>query len=1099
MTFISGLFATKPFLITPTHLVGWAGFIAFIALIAWGVRQWREDPREIFKRRWWLLVLLLIITPIATTILGISFPNIGQPMPGVPLETGAPTLMILAGIPWVLAAGLLGPIPAVVVGFVSGLFLGLFDTHSIFTPLELAGLALVFSWAVRQRYRTTLFKILRHPIGAALVLGIGFTPIFILSTLFAVNGPLAVRLDYALTQSWLILSVRGGEMLIASIFGEVLYLVRPLWWGCRGPLFPSPTESSIQMRFFFAIVPLVAALVLTLTIGDWVVAGQTARQMMRDRLRSTAQVAADSLPYFLEAGQSLILTMSTPDVVETPPAQLSDLLSQRLRSVPYFRQLSAFDKKGAPLGGYPEGDFNRILPSDEEKTGIALALKGVSLQVYTVSPVQGEKSAQVTFISVVKNAGGEIIGVLLGRTDLESNPFTQPAVEALGSLKDMGGEGIILDENKNVLYPLDAQQIREYNGKVPTGDQFFEDTSPTGTRNYSFYQPAIGKPWAVVLSVPALTTQEAALNIAIPLMVILAIVVLVGFVLLRIGLGSVTSTLQVLANQASLITRGDLNQSARVKGVDEIGRLAEAFEQMRFSLKARLDELNRLLVVSQGVAANLEIHDSVKPILDAALHDGASLARVVLSPDVTIDPRQDEPVAFGDGSAAEQYAYLDSQLYELLKQQDLLMLSNVGRLRRLKLLPGKPVPGSLISMAIRHKNRYYGVFWVAYESPRNFSDEEVRFLTTLSGQIALAAASARLYASAEVGRQRLEAVLASTPDPVLVTDDQSRLLLLNQAALQVPGLVTSANEGQPIQEVVGPPDLIAFIISPQEKRIASRELSLPNGKIYYTSLSAVVVEGNIVGRVCILRDITHFKELDQLKSDFVATVSHDLRSPLTLMRGYSTMLQMVGELNEQQKGYVKKILGGVENMSRLVTNLLDLGRIEAGIGLQIEKVVVQQVIDEVLNSLQMQAVQKEIQLNQETSNGDSPLIVVEADRALLQQALYNLVENAIKYTPVGGQIKIKMEQRKISVILQVIDNGIGIAPLDLPRLFEKFYRSGRRETYQQRGTGLGLAIVKSIAERHNGRVWVDSQLGKGSIFSYEMPIRQPVPEPAVKE
>ena len=143
----------------------------------------------------------------------------------------------------------------------------------------------------------------------------------------------------------------------------------------------------------------------------------------------------------------------------------------------------------------------------------------------------------------------------------------------------------------------------------------------------------------------------------------------------------------------------------------------------------------------------------------------------------------------------------------------------------------------------------------------------------------------------------------------------------------------------------------------------------------------------------------------------------------------------------------------------------------------------QQVIDEVLNSLQMQAVQKEIQLNQETSNGDNPLIVIEADRALLQQALYNLVENAIKYTPVSGQIKDQDGTGKSSMILQVIDTGIGIAPLDLPRLFEKFYRSGRRETYQQRGTGLGLAIVKSISERHNGRVWVESQLGKGSVFS----------------
>jgi signal transduction histidine kinase len=126
------------------------------------------------------------------------------------------------------------------------------------------------------------------------------------------------------------------------------------------------------------------------------------------------------------------------------------------------------------------------------------------------------------------------------------------------------------------------------------------------------------------------------------------------------------------------------------------------------------------------------------------------------------------------------------------------------------------------------------------------------------------------------------------------------------------------------------------------------------------------------------------------------------------------------------------------------------------------------------------------------------MAVIEADRALLQQALYNLVENAIKYTPVNGQVKVKLEMKPSTVILQVIDNGIGIAPLDLPRLFEKFYRSGRRETYQQRGTGLGLAIVKSIAERHNGRVWVDSQLGRGSMFSIEMPLRQSQLEMAVK-
>jgi signal transduction histidine kinase len=239
-----------------------------------------------------------------------------------------------------------------------------------------------------------------------------------------------------------------------------------------------------------------------------------------------------------------------------------------------------------------------------------------------------------------------------------------------------------------------------------------------------------------------------------------------------------------------------------------------------------------------------------------------------------------------------------------------------------------------------------------------------------------------------------------------------------------------------------------------------------------------------------LRDITHFKELEQLKSDFVATVSHDLRSPLTLMRGYATMLQMVGDLNEQQKGYVRKIVSGVENMNRLVNNLLDLGRIEAGIGLQIDRVPVGEVVDDVVNSLQLQAVQKDIQLARETASAAKDL-VIEADRALIQQAVYNLVENAVKYTAVGGQVKVRTESRLNSVLVEVHDNGIGIAPLDLPHLFEKFYRSGRREAYQQRGTGLGLAIVKSIAERHGGRVWVDSQLGKGSVFSLEVPCHQP--------
>lgn len=205
------------------------------------------------------------------------------------------------------------------------------------------------------------------------------------------------------------------------------------------------------------------------------------------------------------------------------------------------------------------------------------------------------------------------------------------------------------------------------------------------------------------------------------------------------------------------------------------------------------------------------------------------------------------------------------------------------------------------------------------------------------------------------------------------------------------------------------------------------------------------------------------------------------------------MLEMVGELNEQQVSYVRKIITGVESMSRLVNNLLDLGRIEAGIGLQLEMVPVQDIIDRVINALQLQANQKRIQLTVEIVKGTAPL--VEADQALLQQALHNLVENAIKFTRPDGKVMVRIQSRADRMVFEVIDTGTGISPMDQPHLFEKFYRVSQAVQKDQRGTGLGLAIVKSIAERHGGQVRVESQLGKGSIFYLAIPLRQPKPEP----
>jgi PAS domain S-box-containing protein len=404
---------------------------------------------------------------------------------------------------------------------------------------------------------------------------------------------------------------------------------------------------------------------------------------------------------------------------------------------------------------------------------------------------------------------------------------------------------------------------------------------------------------------------------------------------------------------------------------------------------------------------------------------------------------QDEtPLRFALGPAKDVYAYIDDPVLSLTQQQERLVLTNPARLRSLDLPAGQPQPGALAAVALRHENRYYGVLWAAYNQPRSFSDEDLRFFSTLAGQAALAAANAHLFRSAEVGRQRLAAILASTPDPVVVTDQQNRLLLANPAAKQALGAITGSAEGQPTERVIAQKELVD-LLQVFETGKQSTEVVLPDGKVYFATASSVLVEGRPVGRVCVLRDITHLKELDALKSDFVATVSHDLRSPLTLMRGYATMLEMVGNLNEQQRSYIQKMIGGVENMSRLVNNLLDLGRIEAGVGLQVEQVALKDVIESSVDVLQIQSSQKNVRLGVEAEKGLPPAI--EADRALLQQAVYNLVENAIKYTPEGGWIVLRVKARPEGIQFEVQDSGIGIAPADQPRLFEKFYRGSQRE------------------------------------------------------
>ncbi len=1084
MAVILTLLTNAPYLELPRSLLGWAGWLLIGSGLVLAAFHWRGYQRP-WGEHTGLFLLLLTGAWLANLFAGLRFTlGAALPVPGLPLAPRGAVWMFFAALPWMLAGGFLGPLSALTVALLGGLTRALWDTHSLFTLLEPALLAVFFSVAVHQRYRTSLYRWLRQPLIAALALLPLSIVLFLVEATLSASGSLAARLDYAVTNLLSFVLATGGELLLGAACAQIVALGLPRLWSDSSPLQPSPAEKSLAARFLIGSGALTFLLLLALLVGNWLSAAEAARQMLQERLATIAQADAESIPFFLETGQNLIGRVASDTRLLTAQGEtLQTVLGEQMRLAPFFDQLFVLDANSTLLAAYPPTGNPSL--TAEEAAGVPYAFGGVARQVYTIGPVNGSRTGRVAFLATIQDSAGQPQRLLIGRCDLASNPLTRFLIESLEGMTRQGGYGILLDEQGRILYhPDPAQLMASYAGRRSQEASFYDAPSPGGTRDYVYYQPVAGTGWGIVLALPAQQAQQLALQIAAPLAGMILVLGALAFVALRFGLRAITASLRNLAREAGRIAQGELDHPLRVAGVDEVGQLGEAFEQMRISLRARLEELNQLLRVSQEVASSLELEDAIRPILQALRAHGASMARAVFVPAPGFV--DESPQVFALGAGSEAYAYLDAAVLDWVQKQERpIFLTDLERGRGLHLPPTSPRPAALAAVAVRHENRFYGALWTAYEQPRSFSAEEPRFLSTLAGLAALAATNARLFRSAEVGRQRLAAILASTPDPVLVTDQQNRLLLANPAARQVLGLGPA--DGQPTERLLNQKELLELL---QEAGTEERsaEIVMPDGKVYFATASAIIANRRPVGRVCVLRDITHFKELDALKSDFVASVSHDLRSPLTLIRGYATMLEMVGTLNEQQKGYLAKIVMGVESMARLVHNLLDLGRIDAGIGLMIEAVPLLEVLANVISTLQLQAVHKQIALGLETAPGLPTLI--EADRALLQQALYNLVENAIKYTPNGGQVTLRARARPEGVLFEVQDTGIGIPPADIPRLFERFFRGSSREARQQGGSGLGLAIVRAIAERHGGKVWVESQVGKGSTFFLLIPHTQ---------
>lgn len=401
-----------------------------------------------------------------------------------------------------------------------------------------------------------------------------------------------------------------------------------------------------------------------------------------------------------------------------------------------------------------------------------------------------------------------------------------------------------------------------------------------------------------------------------------------------------------------------------------------------------------------------------------------------------------------------------------------------------------PVLSSLL-VPMKASGRVLGIMAFDSLGLDAFSDADVAALTTLTDQMTIAAENARLYAEAQRERRRSAAILRSTRDVVMLIGPDQLVQLLNPAAERVLGVTAETGIGQPLDSVLKELPLREayqwLSNRPSDDDGPPREVMLGSSAVYAVTLTTARDEaGQFFGRVLVMQDITYLKQLDQFRTQMIQMASHDLRNPLGVAVGY---LELLTDDLKPLTPLRRQVLAGLEHaltrMQNLVTDLLDMERIEAGANRRREPVRLNVLAQAVVDDLREQVDAKQQTLDASIA---PEVPAITGDPIRLKQALINLVGNAIKYTPDHGHVWVRLQPGDHQLIFEVQDDGYGISAAAQAQLFQRFFRAKTRGTEHIDGTGLGLSLVKAVIEQHGGRISVTSEEGQGSTFRVELPV-----------
>lgn len=496
------------------------------------------------------------------------------------------------------------------------------------------------------------------------------------------------------------------------------------------------------------------------------------------------------------------------------------------------------------------------------------------------------------------------------------------------------------------------------------------------------------------------------------------------------------------------------------------------------SLEQRVDEMNTLVKLGRAITSTLDLDSVLTSVVTAAVElTGAEEGHLLL-----VDEKTNELYMRAGRNFDENFARTfrlpvkDSIAGQVIHTGQPISFSedSPNKIKTAYLVY------SLIYVPLHASDRVIGVLGVDNRQTKHpFSQHHELLMTVLAEYAAIAIQNAQLYHESENERSKLNITINNIQDGVILLDKENKIILLNPAARKVFGLGLGDLTGKPVLEIITHPDFVNLLNSISDNPLKFHEIIFEDGRVFSSQYTPIPD----VGAVITLEDISHLKMLDRLKSDFIHTISHDLRSPLTAIMGYVELLDRVGPLNEQQKQFVKHVQNSAQSITTLVNDLLDLGRIEAGFDTRKDDVSLEQILQFTVDNLGRQIIDKKLDFS---VNVDPGLPLLRGNPIRLRQMVDNLLVNAIKYTPEGGKVTVCLRREDSQVIFEVSDTGVGIPPAEQVHIFEKFYRASNAPKGTP-GTGLGLAIVRSIVENHQGRIWVESKVGQGTKFVVILP------------